>query len=319
MPPVTRALVTRASIAPVAVLLVTLAVTSAASLSAQEPATDKQTLFRSIAWQDGPKEVDIGDVAEFTIPAGCQYTDEAGAKTFLIITENPPSGREKGVLFCRPSGPQGESGDGSVQQQSAAQPWFVVFTFDPSGYVRDDDGKKLDGARILDAIRAGTAQANEVRRSRGWEVLTIDGWVRPPHYDASTHNLTWSTKATASSTGTSVNHSVRLLGRRGVLHADLVTEPDQLATTVPIFDTMIASTSFLSGHKYSEWRKGDKVAAYGLTALVAGGAGAAAVKFGLFPWLGKLVAKLGKLIFVVIAGALAGLKALFTRKKTATA
>jgi len=44
---------------------------------------------------------------------------------------------------------------------------------------------------------------------------------------------------------------------------------------------MIGGFSYSSGYKYAEWRSGDKVAAYGLTALVAGGAGVALVKSGL--------------------------------------
>jgi uncharacterized membrane-anchored protein len=86
---------------------------------------------------------------------------------------------------------------------------------------------------------------------------------------------------------------------------------------------MIGSTKFLPGHKYSEWRKGDKVAAYGLTALVAGGAGVAASKLGLFGKIGKffvlLFAKLGKLLIAGVVGVVAVIKALFRKKREATA
>jgi uncharacterized membrane-anchored protein len=92
-----------------------------------------------------------------------------------------------------------------------------------------------------------------------------------------------------------------------------------MVNAVPVFDTLIASASFQRGQRYSEWRKGDKVAAYGLTALVVGGAGVAAVKLGLFGKLAaifaKALAKLGKLILVAVAGVLAVLKKLFSRKR----
>jgi uncharacterized membrane-anchored protein len=286
----------------------------APALSAQEGPSDARAVFNSIPWVFGEKEVDIGNVAEFTIPNHCRYTDAAGARTFMILTENPPTGREQGVLLC---------GDLAGDSATGQKPWFVVFSFDQSGYVRDDEGQKLDAAKILASIRSGTEAANEIRKKRGWGVLTIDGWVRPPYYDSATHNLTWSTKATEPSSGSSVNHSVRLLGRRGVLHADLVAEPEQLHSLVGIFDGVIASTKFLPGHKYSEWRNGDKVASYGLTALVAGGAGVAAAKSGLLGKIGKffvlLFAKLGKLMIAAVLGLLAGIKALFSRKKEATA
>jgi uncharacterized membrane-anchored protein len=260
-------------------------------------------------WVDGGKEADIGTMAYFTIPDRCRYTGAKGAKDFLVMTQNIPSDRVQGLLLCPAN--LGEE-----------NPWFVVFTFDASGYVKDDEGKKLDAGKILGTIREGTARANKVRKAQGWDELIIDGWVRAPYYDSSTHNLTWSIKG-HSTDGSSVNHSVRLLGRRGVLHADLVAGPEQMAMAVATFDSVIATTSFQRGHKYSEWRKGDKVAKYGLSALVVGGAGVAAVKLGLFGKLAavfaKFFAKLGKLIIIAVAAFLAGLKKLFSRKREATA
>jgi uncharacterized membrane-anchored protein len=293
-------------------ILATLAGASASRLSAQEEQQDpwaKDSPLHSIEWTDGEKQVDIGNYAEFTIPAGCRFADDKGARDFLLMTQNIPSGREQGVLVCG---------------GSAGEPlWFVVFSFDPSGYVRDDEGKKLDANKILATIREGTERANKVRKSQGWDELIVDGWVRAPHYDPSTNNLTWSIRGHSGEDDASVNHSVRLLGRRGVLHADLVSAPEQLDSIIGKFDGVIASTSFLPGQKYSEWRKGDKVAKYGLTALVVGGAGVAAVKFGLFGKIGvffaKLLAKLGKLVYVAIVGVLAAIKSLFRRRREATA
>jgi len=321
----TRTLARRVPLTAAALgLLATLAVAPTSTLAAQQgDATEGQSLFSRIEWVFGEKEVDIGNLAEFTVPAGCRYTDADGARMFLVLTENPPNGREQGLLLCGYI--PGESGTESSSTDSATsqKPWFVVFSFDPSGYVRDDDKKELDATRILTAIRAGTEAANELRRKQGWEVLTIEGWIRPPYYDSATHNLTWSTKASTPSSGASVNHSVRLLGRRGVLHADLVAEPDQLDGIVGTFDGLIATTKFLPGHKYSEWRKGDKVAAYGLTALVAGGAGVAASKLGVFGKIGKffvlLAIKLKKLLVLAVLGVVAAIKALFRKKREATA
>ena len=106
--------------------------------------------------------------------------------------------------------------------------------------------------------------------------------------------------------GRTVNHSVRLLGRGGVMHADLVTTPEQLAALVPTFNTMIGGYTYSAGYKYAEWRSGDKVAAYGLTALVAGGAGVALVKSGL-------LVKFWKLIVIGFAALVGALKRLWSR------
>ena len=266
----------------------------AAALPAHAQGEDASSLFDQISWQEGPVAARLGSESEVKVPEGCRFTDAAGTRTFLVATQNKPGGNELGTLLC--------AGDG---EEDAS--WFVVFSYDDSGYVRDDDSRELDADAILEALREGNEVANEWRQSHGWAPLTITGWVREPFYDPNTNNLTWSTQA-ESEGNASVNHSVRLLGRGGVMHADLVVDPTDLAAAVPDFDRVVASHAFLPGRKYSEWREGDKLASYGLTALVAGGAGAVAVKSGLLP-------KLIKFLVVAAVGALAWLKSLFSGKK----
>ncbi len=260
---------------------------------AQAPSESEQ-LFASIKWQEGPDSARIGTESQIAIPANCQFTGAPGARNFMLATENPPSGDELGVMLC--------------SESEESDPWFVVFSFDDSGYVRDTDAGDLDADAILQSFRDGTAEANKERIRRGWAPVNITGWVREPYYDPRTHNLTWAMQASTEGEGGSVNHSVRLLGRAGVMKADLVVDPAQLTSTLPAFDRMVASHAFLPGRRYSEWREGDKLAGYGLTALIAGGAGVAAAKSGL---LGKLL----KVIFVAVAGFLAWVRSLFSRRK----
>jgi uncharacterized membrane-anchored protein len=152
------------------------------------------------------------------------------------------------------------------------------------------------------------------RRDRGWVELTLDGWIRPPYYDERTHNLTWAVRI-LSPGDTTVNHSIRLLGRGGVLKVDLVTGPDLFALALPTFNEVIDSTNFVPGKTYAEWRQGDKVASYGLTALVAGGAGAAALKIGLFGKLWKLILAGGKAIVAGVIEFFAWLRSIFRKRK----
>src|SRR6266508_515080 len=132
--------------------------------------------------------------------------------------------------------------------------------------------------------RARTSTPTRSSKRCGWGTLSVEGWVTKPFYDRATNNLTWAITAHDNTGGRTVNHSVRLLGRGGGMHADLVTTPEHLTSLVPTFNVMIGGFSYSPGPKYAEWRSGDKVAAYGLTALVAGGAGVALAKSGL---LGK--------------------------------
>jgi uncharacterized membrane-anchored protein len=104
---------------------------------------------------------------------------------------------------------------------------------------------------------------------------------------------------------------VRLLGRGGVLKVDHVSGPAAFERALPTFNELVASTNFVPGQKYAEWRTGDKVAEYGLTALVAGGGGAAAMKLGLFGKLWKVIGSIFVAAWKAIAIAIAAIGAKF--------
>ena len=245
-----------------------------------------------IPWVKGPSRGLLGSEATISVPAGCLFTGRDGVNAFLEATQNNASGNERGVLRCPANG--------------ANDTWFVLFSYDQSGYVRDDEGSSLNADAILASVRRGTEEGNRERKRRGWGTLSVEGWATKPFYDRRTNNLTWAITAHDDSGGRTVNHSVRLLGRGGVMHADLVTTPEALGALVPTFNGMIAGYTYTPGFKYAEWRSGDKVAAYGLTALVAGGAGVALVKSGL-------LVKFWKLILIGLAALGSAIKRLWSR------
>lgn len=256
--------------------------------------------IEDINWIQGPVTGKLGSEAQVRVPESCVFAGTEGVRQFLTLTENPVGGNERGVILC--------------QTEGAEDPWFVIFSYDASGYVKDDERDELDADAILSSIKRGTEAANRERRKRGWGTLSVEGWLSKPHYDQGTHNLTWAMTAADDGGERTVNHSVRLLGRAGVMHVDLVSSPNQLLNLMPAFNTMVAGFSYLPGHRYAEWRQGDRVAAYGLTALVAGGAGVALAKSGL-------LTKFWKLIAAGLVALLGGLKALWGRitgRNTAT-
>jgi len=110
-----------------------------------------------------------------------------------------------------------------------------------------------------------------------------------------------------------MNYNVRLLGRSGYMSITLVEDPTKLARSKPKMQEVLNGFSYKQGKTYAEWRPGDKIAKYGLAALVAGGAGAAAAKLGLFAVLGKLLAKGGKVLVLVVIALLAALKKFWSR------
>jgi uncharacterized membrane-anchored protein len=243
-----------------------------------------------IDWRHGPTDGALGTTATIPIPDGFVFTGREGAQALLRMTQNPVSGAELGI----------------VMPATEQDRWFVVFEFREEGYVSDEDRGELDADALLENIRAGTEAANEERAKEGWPPVETLGWEKPPFYDPKTNNLTWATRL-RSEGSESVNWSTRLLGRRGCMNVDLVLSPEELAAVLPRFEALLEGFRFHSGQSYAEFRPGDKVATYGLAALVAGGAGALAAKTGL-------LAKFWKYL-VVAAVALAGfVKKLFGGK-----
>jgi uncharacterized membrane-anchored protein len=280
--------------APRIALTVSLLLMPLASGRAQDSAEDA---FSKIPWQPGPMMGDLGTEARVATPDDCTFTGADGTRQFMELSQNPVNGRERGTVLCRIVDAKGET----------EATWFAVFEFDESGYVKDDEKGSLDGDAILAQLKEGNEHGNEERKKRGWSAIYLDGWQLAPHYDEKTKNLTWATRLHSEENSKVLNHSVRLLGRGGVMSVDLVVSPEYYEQALPVFDAVIGDFEYKTGHTYAEWRQGDKIAAYGLTALVAGGAGAVLAKTGLLQ-------KFGKAILLGLAAGVAAIRKFFFGK-----
>ena len=238
---------------------------------------DQVDVLSTIEWKIGPYTAELGTIAQIKLPEDFQFAGPDDTRLLLEAMQNPTSGSELGFVAAPPqSAPSGST------------PWFVIFSFDAMGYVQDDEKDSLDADATLQSIREGAAQSNNERSKRGWPSLEVVGWEEPPNYDPETNNLVWAVRFQSEGIPV-VNYNTRLLGRNGVMVVNLIVEPDQLAAAVPDFKELLKGYSFNPGGRYSEYRAGDKIAKYGLMALVAGGAGAVAVKSGLLKSLWKFI------------------------------
>ncbi|MBY0505396.1 MAG: DUF2167 domain-containing protein [Bryobacteraceae bacterium] len=265
----------------------------------QEPSKEEaKTPEPKIAWQKGPIKAKLGAIAMVDVPEGYAFADAENTRLFLQATGNLPGGNEYGTIANMKSN------------------WFVVFEFDESGYVKDDEKETLDEAALLKSLQEGQEASNERRKEAGLTLLKLEGWFEKPHYDKATNNLVWATLA-SSKDGKTVNHNMRLLGRRGVMSAVLVADPEQMQTAVKEYSGLIGKFEYNPDDKYSAFRSGDKIAEYGLSALVLGGAAAAAVKGGLLKTLTKFLIAGWKLVALALVGFGAAIKRLFTGRSPA--
>jgi len=257
----------------------------------------KEAEIRKLAWQNGPFDGRIGDKATITVPQGYVFLDERNTSRFLELTGNPP--REGHYLYA----PQ------SLE-------WFAVFAFDASGYVKDDE--KIDADQLLATLKRSDGPENEERKRLGMEAIYTEGWQVAPHYDSDTRRLEWGMRLRTARGHYVVNYSSRLLGRTGVMRAILVSDPDSLEADMLRFKVALKDFTYVQGERYSEFKPGDKVAAYGLGALIVGGAAAVATKKGFWGALVAFLVAAKKLVAALVVAALAGIGALFKRKNTNT-
>ena len=255
------------------------------------PGADQGPGKSPVNWQLGPGVATLKNAAEVKLPKGYRFANGSDTQRMLKAAGEPVSGQEMGMIV--PS-----EGD-----------WSVFFEFSEDGYVKDDDKDKLDADKLLKTIIRGNDQANKQRESAGNPPLKIIGWEKPPFYDETTHNLEWAVRAESEGRPL-LNYNTRLLGRRGVMEVVLVCDPDKLAETWPSFKELIAGYAYKTGQTYAEYRPGDKLAKYGLAALVAGGAVAVAAKTGLLAALVLFLKKAWKLVVLGVVAVVSFFKRL---------
>lgn len=264
------------------------------------PAQTSQPQKSKINLIKGPATAHLSNVANIDLPAGYFFVDGKDYRAMLKSEGEPVSGRELGLL------------------SSTNRDFSVIFEFDDIGYVKDDDKDRLNADKLLESIKRGTADANKQRAEAGRPPIEVIGWEIPPKYDATTHNLEWAIRGAVEGKQI-LNYNTRLLGRKGVMEVVLVVQPEQLSDTLPAFRKLLAGYTFQTGGSYAEYRPGDKIAKYGLGALVLGGAAVGAAKLGLLTWLLVFLKKGWKLVVVGFAAMASFFKKLFTGRSSKTA
>jgi len=208
-----------------------------------------------------------------------------------------------------------------VPSDETSGDWFVAATYNKSGYVKDDDAKNWNADELLKSIQEGTEEANKVRKERGIPEMDILGWVEKPTYSAAAHRLVWSIasrdKGQSDSAEQGINYNTLALGREGYISMNMVTSRDKVEGLKPTAQSLLAALEFDNGKRYADFNAStDKVAAYGLGAIIAG---AAAKKLGFFAIVAGFAAKFAKVIGVAFLAGFGGFFNKFRRKKDGVA
>jgi len=244
------------------------------------------------------------DVGILQLPAGFQYLDGKDAKTMLVdFWGNPPESAD-GVL-----GMIVESPERAISETGVG----IVITYTEDGHVDDKDAQAIDYAELLKNMQAATDVESKERIKQGFSAARLVGWAEAPSYDISTHKLFWAKELQFNGEpDNTLNYCTRILGRRGVLELNAVSTVGHLDEVRRQMQLILASVDFTAGNRYADFNAAtDKLAAYGIAALVAGGV---AAKMGVFKAILVALLAAKKLVVVAIIALGAAIAKIFKKK-----
>lgn len=192
--------------------------------------------------------------------------------------------------------------------------WTIIVSYCPEGYITDKDVDKMNPKSMLKDFQSGTKEANKLRREQGVPELEVLSWRLEPTYNQENKTLNYALLGNEIGNTNQdeylVNYITYILGREGYIELNLVTSLHEFEQFLPLSSSLTNATTFYPGKSYEDFNPDtDKVAAYGLAALVAGGV--AAKKVGLI----AVLAKSSKLIIAGVIALCAAIAALFKRRK----
>lgn len=261
-----------------ALLCLSLAASLPAVAADPAPQMTAQQFLDTLTFREGKIKLP-GDIATMDLPPNFRYLDPADAAK--LITEgwgNPPGVQSLGMIVPSDVNPLSQAG------------WGVVVTYDKDGHVKDDDADHINYADLLKDMKEGMEENNKTRKEQGYSAMSLVGWAEQPSYDKAQHKLYWAKELhTEGSNENGLNYNIRVLGREGVLVLNAVSGMQQIAQVKQEMKKVTAFTEFTPGNRYTDFNAStDKVAEYGIAALVAGGV---AAKLGFF----------GKIFVVLLA------------------
>jgi uncharacterized membrane-anchored protein len=251
---------------------------------------DAQQFVESLDYKQGTIQLSETGV-ELRVQKDFYFLSALDARRVIVdVWHNPRASAERvlGMIF-------------PITHTPADDTWGAIITYDADGYISDEDAEKIDYSELLKTMQEATQRSNEARVKEGYPKLTLVGWASPPYYDKATNKLHWAKELEfGDQQKHTLNYYVRALGRRGVLNINFVSGMDQLSEIRDVVPAVLAMPEFVAGSRYSDFVPStDKLAAYGIGGLIAGGL---AQKLGLFA-LGLAFLKKGWILVVLALGA----------------
>ncbi|TGM01921.1 DUF2167 domain-containing protein [Leptospira jelokensis] len=252
----------------------------------------------NLKYQTG--SVTIGDkLATIKVPKGFKFLDAKQSQFVLHeVWGNPLNEGILGMLFKSDQTPISENFT-----------YALSYSFSEDGYVSDSDANEINYEDLLKSMKEDISEGNDARKQEGYPTMELVGWANKPFYDSSSKKLHWAKELKfEGDTVNTLNYNIRILGRKGILELNAISDIEKLKLVQNDIPAILASTEFNDGEKYSDYSPGiDKMAAYGIGGLIAG---KVLAKAGFF----ALLLKFWKVIALGAVAALGFLKKILTKK-----
>ena len=193
---------------------------------------------------------------------------------------------------------------------------LLLASVDPSLRVKDEEGKDIDAGSLLKGMKEATEEDNKERREKGIDPFRVSRWIEAPHYDKAARHLVWSIEletldAKGAVKGKNLNYNTYALGRGGFIELNLVTDIATVEKDKAHVRQLLSNLHFKPGKRYEDFNAStDKVAAFGLLALIGG---VAAKKLGLLALAGVFLVKFAKVIIAACLGGFAVFRKFFRK------
>ena len=201
------------------------------------------------------------DLATLHVPEGFKFLNAEQSQQVLTDLWGNPSSETMGMLFPE---------DISVVGDNFT--YAIEITYSEEGYIEDDDADDIDYDDLMEDMQESAIEENKERTKLGYPTAEIVGWAAEPFYDQSSKKLHWAKEIKFEGMEmNTLNYNIRVLGRKGYLNLNAISDMDKLPLVQTNIDRVISSAEFNPGNRYSDFNPDlDEVAAYGIGGLIAG-------------------------------------------------
>ncbi|WP_181161200.1 DUF2167 domain-containing protein [Labrys okinawensis] len=214
-----------------------------ASAQEDEGARKAQVLQQAVeamqkVLQPGPAVTALGDRATLKVPQGAGFVRQPEAGVWASASGYPGDPNLVGMLV-----------------PTSEQNWVVFIDYRSGVRFDDDEARNWNAEDLLARLKAATEEGNPAREKRGEPQLEVRDWLVRPRYDEGQHTLIWGAntpeKGGEADEGTGNIHGY-VLGNEGYFELTLVSPAAEVASHVPIAQSLVAGLQFTAGHRYQD-------------------------------------------------------------------